>query len=96
MTFLNPILEILLSFYVSIYSEIATVEKLSFQLSEATLLKLKDLLTHAKKCFVVDLVQHFFIFEKIRAFSLFFNFVTPYLKSELLGYFFAKALIDSK
>ena len=41
---------------VSIYSQIATVEKLSFQLRKASLLKLKDLLTHAKKCFVVDLV----------------------------------------
>ena len=41
---------------VSIYSQIATVEKLSFQLRKASLLKLKDLITHAKKCFVVDLV----------------------------------------
>ena len=41
---------------VSIYFQIATVEKLSFQLRKASLLKLKDLLTHAKKCFVVDLV----------------------------------------
>ena len=41
---------------VSIYSQTATVEKLSFQLRKASLLKLKDLLTHAKKCFVVDLV----------------------------------------
>ena len=41
---------------VSIYSQIAIVEKLSFQLRKASLLKLKDLLTHAKKCFVVDLL----------------------------------------
>ena len=41
---------------VSIYSQIATVEKLSFQLRKASLLKLKDLFTHAKKCFLVDLV----------------------------------------
>ena len=40
---------------VSIYSQIAIVE-LSFQLRKASLLKLKDLLTNAKKCFVVDLV----------------------------------------
>ena len=49
---------------------------------------------HAKQFFVVDLFQHF-IFKNVRAF-LFFNFVTPYLKFKLLGYFFAKALIDSK
>ena len=41
---------------VSIYSQIATVEKLSFQLRKATLIKLKDLATYTKKCFVVDLV----------------------------------------
>ena len=41
---------------VSIYSQIATVEKLSFQLRKASLLKLKDLLTQSIKCFVVDLV----------------------------------------
>ena len=41
---------------VSIYSQTATVEKLSFQLRKASLLKRKDLLTHVKKCFVVDLV----------------------------------------
>ena len=41
---------------VSIYSQIAIVEKLSFQLRKGSLLKLKDLLTHAKKCFVVDLL----------------------------------------
>ena len=41
---------------VSIYSQIATVEKLSFQLRKATLIKLKDLVTYTKKCFVVDLV----------------------------------------
>ena len=40
----------------SIYSQRATVEKLSFQLRKASLQKQKDLLTHAKKCFFVDLV----------------------------------------
>ena len=41
---------------VSVYSQITTVEKLSVQFRKASLLKLKDLLTYAKKCFVVDLV----------------------------------------
>ena len=46
--------------------------------------------------FVVDLVKHFFVFEKNRTFLYFFNFVTPYSKFELLVDYFTKALTDSK
>ena len=69
---------------VSIYSQISIAEKLFFQLREATLQKI----FHCS--FIVT-----FIFEKITAFLLLFDFVTAYLKFELLGYFFARALIDS-